>query len=189
MNNERLIELLQKGSEAAFAHLVKEHHRSLFNYALSLCSDRASAQDIVQDVFFKTWKKRKNLKHDLSVKNYLLKMTYNEFINFYHRSKTATKLELAYRDALEQTIGENDAELLEQKMTFVGQAIEKLSPKCRETFLLSKKEGLTNIEIADYLQVSLRTVEWHLATAYDKIRNEVGDKFKTILFLLFPSTR
>ncbi|MCR9228300.1 MAG: sigma-70 family RNA polymerase sigma factor [Flavobacteriaceae bacterium] len=187
MDNERLIRLLQNGSEAAYAHLLREHHRSMYNYALSLCGDRAAAQDIVQNVFFKTWEKRGQLKPELSIKNFLLKSTYNEFINFYHRTKTVSQLELAYRDALEQTIEDHDTDLLERKMTLVGQAIENLPKKSKETFLLSKKEGLTNIEIADYLQISLRTVEWHLAKAYAQLREEVGDQLRSILFFLFPS--
>ena len=187
MDNESLIGQLQQGSEAAYAHLVREYHHALFSYAVSLCGDGPSAQDIVQNVFFKTWEKRKKLKPHLSIKSFLLKLTYNEFINFYHRSKATSKLEMAYRDALEQVVEDSDPELLRKKMAIVTEAIAQLPPKCKETFLLSKKEGLTNLEIAEYLNISLRTVEWHLAKAYDQLRTEVGDKLRSFLFLLFPA--
>ena len=65
------------------------------------------------------------------------------------------------------------------------QEIENLPPKCKQTFLLSKKDGLTNIEIAEYLNVSVKSVEAHITKAYSIIRKKVGDKMNGVLFLLF----
>ena len=61
----------------------------------------------------------------------------------------------------------------------------KLPPKCKETFLLSKQEGLTNIEIANFMNVSIRTVESHMNKAFRILREKLKDKVKPILFLMF----
>ena len=71
------------------------------------------------------------------------------------------------------------------------QEIENLPPKCKQTFLLSKQEGLTNIEIADYLNVSTKSVEAHITKAFSILRKALGDKVNGLIFLLFgkPNTQ
>jgi len=53
--------------------------------------------------------------------------------------------------------------------------IEQLPPKCKETLLLSKKEGLTNIEIAEYLDVSIKTVEGQISKAFKILREKLNE--------------
>ena len=84
IDNENLIEHLQKGEEKAFTYLVKSYHKKLFVYILTLNNDHAAAEDIVQNVFIKTWEYRKRLNPDYSIKSFLYKTAYNEFINHYH---------------------------------------------------------------------------------------------------------
>ena len=72
-------------------------------------------------------------------------------------------------------------------MDIVKKEIDKLPPKCKQTFLLSKKEGLTNIEIAEYLNVSIKSVEAHITKAFSILRKSIGNKVEGILFLLFGS--
>ncbi|WP_420804775.1 sigma factor-like helix-turn-helix DNA-binding protein [Wocania ichthyoenteri] len=70
-------------------------------------------------------------------------------------------------------------------INIVKQQIELLPPKCKETFLLSRHEGLTNVEIAIYLNISTKAVECQMTRAFSTIRKKVGEKLHTILFLLF----
>ncbi|MDT7828263.1 sigma factor-like helix-turn-helix DNA-binding protein [Pricia sp. S334] len=60
-----------------------------------------------------------------------------------------------------------------------------MPPKCREVFLLSRKEGLTNLEISEYLKVSIKTVEAHLTKAFEELRKKLGAEYRTFLFVLF----
>lgn len=62
--------------------------------------------------------------------------------------------------------------------------IDQLPPKCKETFLLNKKEGLTYIEIAEFQNVSVNTVEKQMGKAIRIVREKLKDKIKTVLFLL-----
>ena len=70
-------------------------------------------------------------------------------------------------------------------MIVVKREIENLPPKCKRTFLLSKQEGLSNIEIAAHLNVSIKSVEAHITKAYAILRKKVGTKIHNVLFLLF----
>ncbi|MCM4163451.1 MULTISPECIES: sigma factor-like helix-turn-helix DNA-binding protein [unclassified Arenibacter] len=60
-----------------------------------------------------------------------------------------------------------------------------LPPKCRQIFILSKKEGLDNIEIAEYLEVSRKTVENQITKAFAILRKKLGEKYETILMFVF----
>lgn len=185
-NPEKFIDHLKNGDENAYAYLVKTYHKPLFVYVLSLNNDRALAEDIVQTVFLRMWEYRKRLNMDYSIKSFLYKSAYNEFINQYHKSRrTLSTLEKVYAEALDAVVDDGNRELLEQKIALVTRGIESLPPKCKETFLLSKKEGLTNIEIAEYLNISIKTVEGQLTKAYALLREGVGSQLKGILFLVF----
>ena len=70
---------------------------------------------------------------------------------------------------------------LKKLIEFVKVEIQQLPPKCKQTFLLSKQDGLTNIEIAEYLNVSIKNVEAHMTKAFSIIRKKCGDKIHGIL--------
>lgn len=189
IDNADFIERLKKGDENAYVYLVSTYYRLLFVYALSLNNDHATSEDIVQNVFLKTWEFRKRLNPDYSIKSFLYKTTYNEFINQYHKTRAISTLERAYIEAIDETIDEDNSELLARKIASITEGIKYLPPKCKETFLLSKKDGLTNIEISEYLNISIKTVEGQLTKAYKLLRKHVGNQLKEILFLLFGKTK
>ncbi|WP_299557400.1 sigma-70 family RNA polymerase sigma factor [Seonamhaeicola sp.] len=184
-NSTILISSLKQGDEEAYRYLVKTYHKLLFNYAISLTNDRAMAQDVIQEVFMNIWRDRKKLHESYNLKNYIYKITYNKFINQYHKNRAISSIERAYMEALNESVDDNNAELLERKIALVTEGIANLPKKCKETFLLSKKEGLTNIEIAEYQNISIKTVEGHLTKAYSLLRERVGEQLKHMLFLLF----
>ena len=63
--------------------------------------------------------------------------------------------------------------------------IEKLPKKCKHIFLLNKKEGLTHIEISEYLNISIKTVEGHITKAFKILEEKLGDQMLSWLFLFF----
>ena len=165
-----LISRLKNGEEEAFVFLVKTYDKLLFSYAVSLTNDRAMAKDIVQDVFFGIWKDRKKLNTSYSLKNFIFKVTYNKFVNQYHKNKAISSIERVYMESLNELVDEENTDLLKAKIKSVTEGIGNLPKKCKETFMLSKNEGLTNIEIAEYLDVSVKTVEGHLTKAFKFLR-------------------
>ncbi|WP_308991058.1 sigma-70 family RNA polymerase sigma factor [Mariniflexile litorale] len=191
-DNNKLINHLEKGEEKAYIYLINTYNKLLFVYVLSLTNDHAQSEDIVQNVFFKVWASRKRLNGNYSIKSFLYKTAYNEFINQYHKNRAISVLEKVYVEAINESVDDKNSELIEKKIAIVNEGIKQLPKKCKEIFLLSKMEGLTNIEIAEHLSISTKTVEGHLTKAYNLLRNNVGDQLKKILFLLFyfsPKTK
>ncbi|PTT16767.1 RNA polymerase sigma-70 factor, partial [Flavobacterium sp. HMWF030] len=94
-----------------------------------------------------------------------------------------------YYDALNSIVLEDDSESLQRVINVVDKEIQNLPPKCKEVFILSKKEGLTNIEIAEHLDVSIKTVEAQITKAFSILRSSLDDKIKNFLFLLFSKKK
>ncbi|MGB5821450.1 MAG: RNA polymerase sigma-70 factor [Saonia sp.] len=179
-----LLESLKNGEEKAFVYLVEHFNQRLFGYALTLTNDHAMAEDIIQNVFFATWKKRKRLFIRSSLQNYLLKSVYNEFVNQYKKRQSTMILESKYFEGLEKATQGHDDNSLEKALKLIMSEIQNLPPKCREIFILSRQDGLTNLEIAEYLNISIKTVEAQITKSFKQIRKNMEGKINPILFLL-----
>ncbi len=181
ISNESLITKLKNGDEQAYTFLIDKFHHKLCVYANTLLNDHATAEDIVQNVFIKVWERRQSLKEELSIQSFLYKSVHNEFIDHYRKHKYIIALEKKHISILSKITQENDdtfIEKLHKKVTF---EVQQLPPKYKHTFLLSKQEGLSNIEISEYLGVSIKTVEAHITKAFSIIRDKIESKNKTEL--------
>jgi len=185
LSDKEFISSLKKGDSKGYQFLVTSYHQKLCVYANSLTNDSDLAEDIVQNVFMSIWKNRNKLKDQFVVKSYLYKSVYNEFIDQYRKKKAVLTLEKKHIDALTYIVEEEDEKSLEKLISIVKKEIDKLPPKCKQTFLLSKEEGLTNLEISEYLNISIKSVEAHITKAFSVLRKSIGNKVNGILFLLF----
>jgi len=184
-DNSELIQALKIGDPKAYNYLVNTYHHKLCVYAYSFTHDHDLSEDIVQNVFMRIWNKRYNLKDDFSIINFLYRSVYNEFIDQYRNQKSLYPLEKKYIDAVITIVESEDEHSLERIIKIVKQEIQKLPPKCKEVFLLSKEEGLTNIEIAEYKNISIKSVEAHITKAFSILRDSLGEKAGLYLFLTF----
>lgn len=186
MDNYKLMIGLIRGEEIAYSLMVDYFHHKLCVYANSLTNNSEQAEDIVQNVFIRTYEKRKRLSPDKSLKSYLYRSVYNEFIDQYRKQQAVTLLEKKYIESLERVIQE-DEDSFEKLLRLVRQEMERLPPKCKRIFYMSKEEGMTNPEIAEKLGISVKTVEAHISKAYATIREKANSKIsmESILFLFF----
>ena len=177
-----LIKGLKIGDSKAYSFMVDHYHNKLCVYAYQLTNDRDHAKDIVQNVFVNIWTIRQKLKDEFPVKSYLYRSVYNEFLNQERSRRNTVSLDKKNIEALSSIVEEEDERSLERLMYLVKKEIENLPPKCKEVFLMSKNEGLTNIEIAEYLNVSVKSVEAHITKAFILLRTVA--KFLIIFSIL-----
>ena len=104
----------------------------------------------------------------------------NEFVR-----NVARKFEKEFFEAINELVFNQEESLTRKKIELPQSEIEKLSPRCKKTFILSKKEGLTYIEIADYLEISTKTVENNMIKAFFNSAKKMKEKFNTLILLLF----
>lgn len=184
-DNTVLVESLRKGEEKAYIFLLNKFHRKLHAYAITLVNDHSMAQDIVQNVLLRTWKNRKRLNPEFSIQSFLYKSVYNEFINSYQQNKAIMLLQKKYVESIQQVVETTDESSIEYMLSIVNREIENLPSKCQKVFILSKKEGLTNMEIAEHLDISVKTVEAQISKAYKTLKEKLKDNYNTVFFLLF----
>ena len=165
--------LLKSGDESAFTELINKYNRRLFAYAVSLSGDYSLAKDIVQDVFLKTYEYRKRLNPEFSIEGFLYRSVYNQFINVYHKNKSLLKVHDEYVRFLNQIIDESKDSEFDKLIKIVNESINNLPKRCKEIFVLSKKEGYTNLEISEILNISIKTVEAQITIAFKSIRLQV----------------
>ncbi len=172
-STKEFILLLKSGDEFAFTELVNKYNKRLFAYAISLSGDYSLAKDIVQDVFVKTYEFRKRLNPEFSIVGFLYRSVYNQFINTYHKNKSLLKVQDEYVRFLNQIIDETSDSEFDRLIKIVNESINNLPKRCKEIFVLSKKEGYTNLEISEILNISIKTVEAQITIAFKSIRLQV----------------
>ncbi|MCM4167103.1 RNA polymerase sigma factor FliA [Arenibacter antarcticus] len=187
-NNEELTEQLIHGNEKAYMILLDTYHRRLYAYALTLSGNPDAAKDIVQNVFLNTWRFRKTLNPNLSIQSFLFKSVYNAFVNHYQQQKATMVLQNRYVEALKVVVEESHENDLERMIKVMNTEIDNLPPKCREIFILSKKEGLTNREISEHLNITIKAVEAQVTKAFGILRLKLGEKYKMILYAFMGLT-
>jgi RNA polymerase sigma-70 factor (ECF subfamily) len=157
-----------------FETLFKDNHQRLCSVAYNLVRDRDVAKDIVQDVFYKVWKNRDKIDATEKIEGYLMRATSRTALNYLRNNWRTVKIDreplLVRTLKAAPTSEEIDFTELEIR---VRQAIDKLPPKCKTIYLLSRHEGLKYPQIADSLGLSLKTVENQMSIALEKLRNSL----------------
>lgn len=152
----------------------------LVNFANFYLKNEQDSIDIVQELFKSIWEKRENLILPENPKSYLLKAIKNRCYNKLTRNKTSTNS----IDYLENILIENKtpADILENRQTAIkiDELINKLPEKCREIFVLSRFENMSYKEIADSLDLSIKTVENQIGNALKFLRKNY---FEFLLFI------
>lgn len=177
-----LIAQIKAGDRRAFDTLCRERYASLISYArLFLSGVNATwAEDVVQDVLFGVWQNRRRLREDYSgLQAYLLRSVYNRCVNYVKRARRSNLFSSEYEERLLALAGDCwspdrnpvirsvfDADLRD----IISDAVEKLSPRCKEVFTLSYIDNLSNKEISERLGISLSTVENHMYIALRQLR-------------------
>ncbi|MCB0488082.1 MAG: RNA polymerase sigma-70 factor [Cyclobacteriaceae bacterium] len=177
--------------EHEFRDIYYKYHSRLFRVAYYILKEKDAAEDVCQDVFLKLWDRRGSADDIESMEAYLIQMTRNMALNHLESSKREERLQMELTwDTVK--INETDPIPENDKLRRVlEKAVSQLSPQCRLVFSLSRFEGLTNEEIASYLDISKRTVETQISLALKRFRTDLKPLFASllaaiaILFILF----
>ncbi len=178
-NGKHLTAGLRRGKEEAFAYVFRMYYSPLLNYAGRILKDVEAANDVVQECFCRLYERRRELRKELQVRPYLYKSVYNACMDAIKHQKVESNYinqELLdfYFSKVVETPEAEQALLDEDLKGAIQAAINKLPERCREIFVLSKVDGLSNKQIAEQLNISMKTVEVQMTTAFVRLRKELG---------------
>ena len=163
--------------------LFRKYYAGLCKSLYKILRDATLAEDIVQEVFLKVWEMRETLKMEEAIQSYLYRSCYNTALNFLKQQKKNTDI-----DSLELSIA--GTETAEKSLSFreteaeILKAIDALPPKTKLVFSLSRFEELSYKEIADRLDISVKSVEKHMGIALQRLRENLKDYLVAVLLVL-----
>ena len=169
--------------QAAYKELFTSLYSSLFLFAKSLVKSKEAAEEVVSDVFIHIWEKRRGLEKIENLRVYLYVSTRNASLNYINRHKRTATNPIEEFQAEFTSIYFDPEQLMitADMLALIKRSIDQLPPKCKIIFKLVKEDGLKYREVAEILNISIKTVENQLAIALQKIGNAISfDLAKTV---------
>lgn len=175
--------LIKISNQKEFQEVYHQFYNGLANYAYSILKDKDDAKDMVQEVFLDLWNKREKLTIKTSLEAYLVRAVKFKSIDFIRKNKTkqqyAANANIPTEDYQEDKSGDSEMDERKKQLSY---AIAQLPTKCRQAFLLSRTSGYTYQEIAEEMDVSVKTVENQISRAFKLLRQKLSD---LMIFLIF----
>ena len=175
-NEEIIVSRLINKDKRAFELVFNEYYSIMVLYAARFMDTREESEEVVQEVFVKFWEKCDSLSEDSSIKSYLYRSVHNSCLNTIKHEKVKD----GYRQhvihfmesSYQSDFKDEDPENIRNR---INAEIEKLPPRCSQIFKLSRYEGLKYQEIADHLEISVKTVEVQMGKALKILRENLQD--------------
>ena len=186
--NKETIEKLKSGDMVAFDIIYRKYSPKLFGFIFNIIKVELDAEEIMQEVFMKIWETRDKIETYASFDSFLFTIAYNKSISLIRKKITEQKYVdfLKTLPELSEPAAIDDLQFLELNEQ-INSLIQKLPPRQKEVFLLSREKELTYKEIAAQLNISKNTVENHMVKAIRYLRRNISDVslLHTLFIFLF----
>lgn len=174
---------IRQGDVAAFEAMYQAYKNELGSYVMSVIGTREAAEEVLQDLFFRLWEQREFWEPAGPVNAYLFRAARNRALNHLRhrqvekrfRDRTAGELAAKMASAAgaparaEQALHGQDIEAA------INRAVDALPARCREVFRLNRYQRLTYAEVAQVMQISVKTVEMQMGRALASLRRQLAD--------------
>lgn len=171
-----LLKKLRRGDEQAFCQIFDQYHRYLYVLASRYLMSESYAEDAVQYTFMKLWEGRKFFDFRSGIKNLLFTILKNYVLNeIRHQNMVIQKnYELAQEsEKVEANLFSKIADADFKK--YLYHIIDQLPPQKRQVCLLKIEKGMTNQEVAEYMNISVPTVKSHYTQVIKFLRAKIAD--------------
>jgi RNA polymerase sigma-70 factor (ECF subfamily) len=173
-SDRALVGRLIRGDERAFDEIFRAWYAPLVRAAEVMLRERAVAEEVVQEVMLELWRRRERLDPNGSAQAYLFQATRNRALNHLRHLQVQRRSapQLARDDARDATA---PSRLVAQEIDVaLRDALDELSPRCRQVFEMSRVQGLKYGEIAETLGVSVKAVEAQMGKALRTLRERLA---------------
>lgn len=183
-SDSQIFEAIKRDDNGAYEMVFREYYRPMTAYAFRFLGNLADSESIVQDVFLRLWQKRKEIMITSSLQNYLFRSVKNHCINYIEHEKI--------KSGYQSMVIRNEADRSEYSEFFlefglkkkIEAAIALLPEKRQEIFRLAREDGLKYREIAERLEISVKTVETQMTLALRQLRESLKEYRNLVMFFL-----
>jgi len=180
---EVLLQLIKQGDYVAFDELYNRYFSLLYSSAYNLLRDHPQSKDIVQDIFVWCWEHR--LQWNLtSCKGYLLTAVKFKTANYFRENKVKDEF---YKVLAKQKMEVADQSIQMEVMQLnelILNITAELPERCRQAFMMSRFDQLSNKEIAAKLNITEKTVEAHITASLKKLKEKLGKGNMLLYFFI-----
>ncbi len=178
---------LKQGNPAAFKEIFTVLYPRLKSYCKLFISENSNVEDLIQETFIALWDNKESVKTEKTIESYVFVILRNKCLNFLKKQKLdqltfepeylkVEELQFLYQLDFTQ---KEEKSLEEELVESLKVAIEELSDKRKQVFVLCKVEGKKQKEVAEELNISIKMVEKHISLAKQEIREK--------LYLQYPA--
>lgn len=176
MEEKYLIAGLRNKDKTVFDFIFNYYYSGLCAYSLRYISEKETVEDIVQDFFVSLWLKNSQIIITGSIKSYLFTSVKNRCFDYLKHYKVEERFSKNILQSVDDSEENNFDLYVETELReAISAGLEKLQPRCREIFEMSRFKGMKNQEIAEQLNISKRTVELQISLALKTLRLELKD--------------
>ena len=178
-HDNKIISGLKAGDESTYKQLFNEYYLLLSAFAKKYVDDLEVAKEIVQDLFVHLFEIRNSLIITTSLKSYLYRSVRNRCLNHIKQIQGQER-NLENLKLQEASGSDSEDKIMETELEYrIYKIVSQLPEQCRKIFRMSRVEGKQNREIAQTLNLSIRTVETQISKALKILRNNLQDYFKS----------
>ena len=180
-----LTTLLKDGDQDAFTEIYNRYWKLIYAHVYKMLRDEDDAKDIVQEVFGNLWLKAASIKNNVNVSGLLYIAARNKVFDLIGKNKVRTDYIGEIASFLSDPVNDQVDTIDEKRIIeILEREIQKLPPKMREIFELSRKDNLSHKEIASRLNISEQTVKKQVQNALKVIKPKLNDAGVGIAMLL-----
>jgi len=188
-SDQELTALLKERDQLAFTEIYRRYWHLLYLHAFKMLNDEDQAKDVTQELFIRFWSKAADMHIKISLKSYLYIMARNSVINYIRKNKINDD----FMHMLVASMPESDERLIKQiddrdLISLIDQEINQLPPRMKQVFEMSRKDFLSNKEIAVILGTTEETVKKQIANSLKTIKLKL-DKYAGASVLLLEIMR
>lgn len=188
-SDHELTALLKQRDQLAFTEIYRRYWHPLYLHAYKMLGDQDQAKDVIQELFIAVWSKTATMQINVSLKSYLYVMTRNSVINYIRKNRINDDFIHILAEAMPQT----DERLMKQiddrdLINLIDQEISQLPPRMKQVFEMSRKEFLSNKEIAAILGTTEETIKKQISNSLKIIKVKL-DKYAGASIVLMEIMR
>ncbi len=171
---------IREGDRKAFSELYITNFNLMCDFAVNITRDEEVTRELIQDVFLSIWVNRKEWQPKGTVRSYLYRAVKNRSLDYLKHKKVEREWQAMARHSNSENESTPHEEYTHAELeSIIQKAVNKLPERQRMVFLLSRVQGLKYREIADVLEISVKTVENQMGHALRKLREHVKKYFST----------
>jgi len=174
---------IKNGDRKAFEELFHSYYVPLCRFAFKDLKDQDEAEEIVQDTYVNFWRRRTEINVEASLKSYLFTAVRNGCLN-HLKHEGVVRAHAQHMIHQQDNSSEIDEVVTEELAARINSAVESMPDQRRRIFRMSRDEGMRYREIADHLQISVKTVENHMGKALQYLREQLSDFLVLLIYFI-----